>query len=316
MVAMSAVAVLGVIALVAAIVAWVTWHRGADERQSVQHHQHTLETLRHVSDRRQPTVWPSTGRRSGAAKGGAAPRPPPAPERSPASRRPKASSPRARVSAKGEAARRETIVFAVADPGARTTRAPTTSASANGASSPAASVSGRVGRRRAGTAGEARRQRHDRVRRTRLVVAATVVAAAGAVTVALSMSNGTPRGSSHRSHPATAARHGHRATTGPAAVPGPAAPTAYTATYSAPSSPYTVVVGASASCWVMATQASTGKVVWTGTVAAGQSQSLVVSGTVVVRLGAPGDASVTIDGKPVQLPAGYRSPFDLTFRAA
>ena len=52
---MTAVVVLGVIALVGAIVAWVTWRRGADERQSVQHHQHTLETLRHVADRRQPT---------------------------------------------------------------------------------------------------------------------------------------------------------------------------------------------------------------------------------------------------------------------
>ena len=313
MVAMSAVAVLGVIALVAAIVAWVTWHRGADERQSVQHHQHTLETLRHVSDRRQPTVWPSTGRRSAAAKGGAAPRPPPAPQRSPTSRRPKTSSPPAGVSAKREAARRETMAFASTDRVARTTRSPTTSASANGDSSHAASVSGRVGRR-AGTAADARRHAHDRVRRTRLVAAATVVVVAGAVTAALS-TDGTPRGRSHGPRPATAARHGHLATPRPSAAPGPAAPTAYTATYSAPSSPYTVVVGASASCWVMATQAATGKVVWTGTVAAGQSQSLVVSGTLVVRLGAPGDASVTIDGKPVQLPAGYRSPFDLTFKA-
>jgi hypothetical protein len=315
MVAMSAVAVLGVIALVAAVVAWVTWHRGADERQSVQHHQHTLETLRHVSDRRQPTVWPSTGRRSAAAKGGVAPRPPPASERSPTSRRPKTSSPPAGVSAKKDAARRETMAFAVADPVARTTRSPTTSASANGDSSHAASVSGRVGRRRAGTAADARRHGHDRVRRTRLVAAATVVVVAGAVTAVLSTTDGTPRGSSHGPRPATAAGHGHLATPQPSTVPGPAAPTAYTATYSAPSSPYTVVVGASASCWVMATQAPTGKVVWTGTVAAGQSQSLVVSGTLVVRLGAPGDASVTIDGKPVQLPAGYRSPFDLTFRA-
>src|SRR5580658_5027890 len=54
--AMTAVVVLGVIALIVAILAWVTWRRGADERQSVQHHQHTLETLRHVADRRQQTV--------------------------------------------------------------------------------------------------------------------------------------------------------------------------------------------------------------------------------------------------------------------
>ena len=60
--------VLGVIALVGAIVAWVTWHRGADERHSVQHHQHTLETLRHVADRRPPSVWHGPGRRSSTPK--------------------------------------------------------------------------------------------------------------------------------------------------------------------------------------------------------------------------------------------------------
>ncbi len=65
---MAAVVVLGVIALIAAIVAWVTWHRGADERHSVQHHQHTLETLRHVADRRPPSVWTAPGRRSSATK--------------------------------------------------------------------------------------------------------------------------------------------------------------------------------------------------------------------------------------------------------
>src|ERR1700690_948042 len=61
--AMAAIEVLGVLALVAAIVAWVTWHRGADERQSGQHHQHTLETLRHVADRRPPSVWAGQARR-------------------------------------------------------------------------------------------------------------------------------------------------------------------------------------------------------------------------------------------------------------
>jgi outer membrane protein assembly factor BamB len=82
------------------------------------------------------------------------------------------------------------------------------------------------------------------------------------------------------------------------------------------SSPYTVVLSASQMCWVMATQAATGKVVWTGTIAAGASHSLSVSGDVVVRLGAPSDASVTLDGRPVQFPTGYRAPLDLTFQTA
>src|SRR5579863_3407263 len=61
---MATIVVLGVSALVAAIVAWVTWRRGADERQSVQHHQHTLETLRHVADRPPPSGWPGQSRRA------------------------------------------------------------------------------------------------------------------------------------------------------------------------------------------------------------------------------------------------------------
>jgi len=80
---MTAIVVLGVMALVAAIVAGVTWHRGADERQSVRHHQHTLETLRHVADRRPPSAWPVPGRRGGASKGAPTPRPPPGSGRPP-----------------------------------------------------------------------------------------------------------------------------------------------------------------------------------------------------------------------------------------
>src|SRR5579862_7085878 len=79
--AMATIVVLGVLALVAAIVAWVTWHRGADERQSVQHHQHALETLRQVADRRPPSGRSPRSERDGAhhptPKGGAgATRPP------------------------------------------------------------------------------------------------------------------------------------------------------------------------------------------------------------------------------------------------
>ena len=66
----------------------------------------------------------------------------------------------------------------------------------------------------------------------------------------------------------------------------------------------------------MATQASTGKVEWTGTVDPGASRSISVAGTLIVRLGAPTDASVTMDGRPVQLPTGFRSPFEMTFQVA
>ncbi len=63
----------------------------------------------------------------------------------------------------------------------------------------------------------------------------------------------------------------------------------------------------------MATDPSTGKVVWTGTIAPGASHSVDVSGGLHVQLGAPTDANVTLDGRPVPLPANFRSPFTLEF---
>jgi hypothetical protein len=66
----------------------------------------------------------------------------------------------------------------------------------------------------------------------------------------------------------------------------------------------------------MATDPATGHVVWAGTVAAGESHSLSVTGNLGVQLGAPSDASITMDGQPVTLPAGFRSPFNLTFQPA
>src|ERR1700688_2863828 len=77
MVPMTVAAILGVIALLGAIVAWATWHRGADERQSVNHHQHTLQTLGHLADRGARSTRPSSRSRSTASKGPPPPRPTP-----------------------------------------------------------------------------------------------------------------------------------------------------------------------------------------------------------------------------------------------
>ena len=55
---------------------------------------------------------------------------------------------------------------------------------------------------------------------------------------------------------------------------------------------------------------------WTGTIPGGQSHALPVSGDLTVQLGAPSDASVTMNGQHVALPTAFRSPFSLTFRAA
>jgi hypothetical protein len=59
----------------------------------------------------------------------------------------------------------------------------------------------------------------------------------------------------------------------------------------------------------------TGKVLWTGTMEAGESQQIPATGSLLVRLGA-NDVTVSLNGEPVTLPAGHQSPFDLTFQSA
>lgn len=349
--------VLGVLALAAAIVAGVTWHRGADERQSVQHHQHTLETLRHVADRRQQSPWPVPRRRNGASNGAPTPRTASAagrptgsehagaprssdngaarakreasprrgavlarwpresttaPSSAPASakapvREPVKKEPVKKPSAKSAGARRETVVF---EDGAL---------DAEEWAEPLPAPRRPVGRL-PGAVEQSRRDGHARVRRTRIVAGTAVVVVVGVAVGSVlafgpSPSHPTSHTATRPSRPVIGAGHGVPTTAAPSNLLTPSAPTAYSATYVAPSSSYTVAIDVSAVCWVMATQASTGKVVWTGTIAAGASHSMSVSGSLVVRLGAPSDAAVTMDGRPVQLPTGFRAPFDLTFQA-
>ena len=325
---MTAVEVLGVFALIAAVVAWVTWHRGADERQSVQHHQHTLATLRHVADRNQPSVSPAPRRRRSSENGrsGSRPVPTPTPKRRFATlastrhvSRSGAGLPQgrgaaptsARESARVDSSRRETVVFddAIGLPGGdRRGTAP--------------SAVRRRGARLPGGAEQARREGRARVRRTRFVAAAAVIIVAGVVGGALALggshnpTRAASRGATHPARPLTAAGGATSTTTVVSADLTPAGATAFSARYAAPSSTYTVAINASALCWVMATDPLTGKVVWTGTIAAGASHAVPVSGSLYVQLGAPTDASVTLDGRPVQLPANFRSPFTLEFGAA
>jgi hypothetical protein len=352
---MTAVVVLGVIALIVAILAWVTWRRGADERQSVQHHQHTLETLRHVADRRQQSVRLSPGRRSSSKR--------PSPSRPSAMAGPRSpgvggdahrngngaasATPTATASRHGASAPPSSRHPGLVDAGPGTAggsavsraarpsgkvvarRRETTSiaddVSGRPGDTPAAvSPSGarRMGGQLPGAAEQARRDGRARVRRTRLAAAVGVLAVGGAVGGVLAAGRSPnpmrPRATTtHLSHPVTSPAHGSPPST--AAAPSalsPTSPTAFSASYAAPSSPYTVVIDASAQCWVMATDPSTGHVVWTGTIAGGQSRALSVSGDLTVELGAPSDAGVTMNGLHVELPTGFRSPFSLGFQAA
>jgi hypothetical protein len=85
------------------------------------------------------------------------------------------------------------------------------------------------------------------------------------------------------------------------------------ASYPAPGTAYTVTLTSSGACWVYAKLASTGAVVWTGTLQSGQAQTLNVTGQLVVELGHANTLSATLNGVPVQYPAQYQAVFTISF---
>jgi hypothetical protein len=89
--------------------------------------------------------------------------------------------------------------------------------------------------------------------------------------------------------------------------------TAQGASYPAPTSSYSVTLTSTGACWVYAKLASTGAVVWTGTLQTGQAQTLDVTGQLVVELGHANTLAATLNGLPVQYPAQYQAVFTLNF---
>jgi hypothetical protein len=69
-------------------------------------------------------------------------------------------------------------------------------------------------------------------------------------------------------------------------------------------------------CWLEATDTSSGAVLFSGTLFAGQSHTVTASGPVTVVVGAPSAFAATVDATPVTLPTGYQAPFTLTFQTA
>jgi cytoskeletal protein RodZ len=86
------------------------------------------------------------------------------------------------------------------------------------------------------------------------------------------------------------------------------------ATYQAPSTPYNLTLAATGPCWVEATNSS-GQVLWTGTMHAGDSQSVPGTSQMLVRLGNALNVTLAVSGRPVHLPPGYSPTIDLTFLA-
>ncbi len=97
-------------------------------------------------------------------------------------------------------------------------------------------------------------------------------------------------------------------------TPAPGA-TANDATYVAPAANVALVVSvASGACWVDAHDVATGQTLLATTIESGGQQTISTTGATTILLGAPTEVTITLNGKPVVLPAGAQSPLTLTFQ--
>ena len=127
--------------------------------------------------------------------------------------------------------------------------------------------------------------------------------------------------SGHRSVTSTTVAPRHPSTTNTTVAPvvpvvsAPSSTSPNKATYTVGSANYALVLSAtSGPSWVQATDASTGAVLFIGTLDAGQSHTVTATGPVAVVTGAPSAFAATVNGTPVTLPAGYQAPFTLSFQ--
>lgn len=87
------------------------------------------------------------------------------------------------------------------------------------------------------------------------------------------------------------------------------------AIYVAPSGQYSMTVSAAGgSVWVSAATPPSSTHTVSRLVAAGRSTTFAFDAAGIVELGAPGNATVTLDGVGVTFPARYRAPLSLEFR--
>jgi hypothetical protein len=87
------------------------------------------------------------------------------------------------------------------------------------------------------------------------------------------------------------------------------------ATYTVPQSTYVLTLTVtSGECWVQATSQASGAALFTGLLTAGQSQVLHASGVTLLDIGAPHELAVAANGASVAYPAGFLTPFNMTFQ--
>ncbi len=154
-----------------------------------------------------------------------------------------------------------------------------------------------------------------------VLVLIVVLLLTGSHSVPPSRTHSTDKSSGHNSSTAATPPEKKATTTTstlpPPTVSSPQAATAQSATYDVAASTYTVTfTTTSGACWVDATSTATGATLFSGTLAAGMQHSFSATGPVTVIVGAPTVLKATVDGEAVVLPAGFQTPFTISFVTA
>ena len=97
----------------------------------------------------------------------------------------------------------------------------------------------------------------------------------------------------------------------------PSAGSPNSAVYAVKPTTYTLAMSATSSyCWVQATEAGSGYVLYSGTLTPGQTESVTVTGAVSLIVGAPDTFAANINGTSVSFPFGFQAPFTMEFLQA
>ena len=124
-----------------------------------------------------------------------------------------------------------------------------------------------------------------------------------------------PAGKRAPAHATHAARATPRASTPAPTILVPRSSSATGAAYVVTTASFSVQVNTTGSCWMEVGPTAAGPFGFVGTVPAGQQKVFAASNQLWVRLGAPANVTVSVNGTPVQLTAPGSAPFNLTISA-
>jgi Domain of unknown function (DUF4115) len=310
------------IVVIAGVFLLLRWRSGADEQQALRHHQHALDTLRTVSDRLESSR-PSEMQRTRVVEK--------ADTEQPAAR---TTTPMKRVSSGRSAMAASTRIDApplpaderaVPDSADRTRPEPALvfdDESPDKGAHPSA-IPGAVSGRQTRLALQRSARPPSRVPAIFWLVLVTALIAVGIVFVINKHDHHSGAPVVHpKTHPVHHLSPPKQTTTTVTATTStlpqglePVAATATTqgASYTVPDAPYTVTLTSTGACWVYASLESTGAVLWTGVLEAGQVQTMSASGQLVVKLGHANSLTATMNGLEVDYPAQFSAVFTMQF---